>query len=112
MSEADGAPALDGSAVHLAVDLQRLFAEAGPWFVPWMPKVLPRIAALARRHPERTVLTRFIPPREPADLPGAWSDALCSSNDTSHDTLLSLYRRRFGQQIATSSTEEVLSRWE
>jgi nicotinamidase-related amidase len=196
-----GALALDRSAVHLAVDLQRLFAEPGPWFVPWMPKVLPRIAALARRHPERTVLTRFIPPREPADLPGAWrdyyrhwramtqenldarllglveplaalvpparlcdkavysafgnpglarwlaargartlivtggetdvcvlatvmaavdrgfhvvlpTDALCSGNDTSHDALLTLYRQRFGQQITTSSTEEILSRWE
>jgi nicotinamidase-related amidase len=40
------------------------------------------------------------------------TDALCSGNDTSHDALLTLYRQRFGQQITTSSTEEILSRWE
>jgi nicotinamidase-related amidase len=65
---------LDRTAVHLAIDMQRLFAEPGPWFVPWMPKVLPNVVEIARRHPERTVLTRFIPPAEPADLPGAWRD--------------------------------------
>jgi nicotinamidase-related amidase len=61
-------------AVHLAIDMQCLFAEPGPWFVPWMPRIVPRVAELARRHPERTVLTRFIPPSEPAELPGAWQD--------------------------------------
>ena len=33
---------------------------------------LPVIAAIAGRFPERTVFTRFIPPREPRDLPGTW----------------------------------------
>jgi nicotinamidase-related amidase len=65
---------LDRTAVHLAIDMQRLFAEPGPWFVPWMPKVLPNVVEIARRHPGRTVLTRFIPPAQPADLPGAWRD--------------------------------------
>jgi nicotinamidase-related amidase len=65
---------LDRSAVHLVIDMQRLFAEPGPWFVPWMPKVLPNVVEIARRHPDRTVLTRFIPPAEPGDLPGAWRD--------------------------------------
>ena len=52
--------------------MQRLFAEPGPWFVPWMPRIMPNVVALAQRHPERLVLTRFIPPAEPADLPGTW----------------------------------------
>jgi nicotinamidase-related amidase len=64
-----------GRAVHLAIDLQRLFADSGsPWHVPWLPRVLPQVAALAHRHPERTVFTRFIPPRAPEEMPGAWQD--------------------------------------
>jgi len=60
------------SAVHIAVDMQLLFAEPGPWSVPWLPRVLPQVVELSRRHPERTVFTRFIPPREPQDMPGTW----------------------------------------
>jgi nicotinamidase-related amidase len=64
-----------GAAVHLAIDAQRLFAEnESPWCVPWMPRVLPQVAALAHRHPERTVFTRFVPPATPDEMPGAWRD--------------------------------------
>jgi nicotinamidase-related amidase len=38
-------------------------------------------------------------------------DVLCSASDATHDALVALYRRRFGQQIATTSTEQVLSDW-
>jgi nicotinamidase-related amidase len=63
------------AAVHLAVDMQRLFCEPGsPWCLPWFAPVLPQVAALARRHPERTVFSRFIPPNQPEDMPGAWQD--------------------------------------
>ena len=63
------------AAVHLAVDMQRLFGEPGsPWCVPWFARVLPQVAALARRHPERTVFSRFIPPEQPEEMPGAWQD--------------------------------------
>ena len=63
------------AAVHLAVDLQRLFADPGsPWCVPWLPRILPQVGELARRHPGRTVFTRFIPPHQAEDMPGAWQD--------------------------------------
>lgn len=62
-----------GSAVHLAIDMQLLFAE-GPWSVPWLPRVLPMVRELAQRHADRTVFTRFIPPQQPEDMPGAWQD--------------------------------------
>lgn len=65
---------LDHSAMHLAIDVQRLFAEPGPWGVPWLTRILPNIVEIARQYPERTVLTRFVPPREPEDMPGAWHD--------------------------------------
>jgi nicotinamidase-related amidase len=39
------------------------------------------------------------------------TDALCSSSDTTHDALLTLYRTRFGQQIETASSETILTSW-
>jgi nicotinamidase-related amidase len=65
---------LDARAVHLCIDVQRLFAEPSPWHVPWMPRVLPGIVELAGRHPARTVFTRFVPPHEADDAQGAWRD--------------------------------------
>jgi len=41
--------------VHLCVDMQWIFSAEGPWPTPWMDKVLPVAAALANRHPARTV---------------------------------------------------------
>ena len=59
-------------SVHLCVDMQRIFSAEGPWPTPWMEKVLPVAAALANRHPERTIFTRFIPPARPEQMPGMW----------------------------------------
>lgn len=59
-------------AVHLCVDMQRLFSEEGPWPTPWMPRVLPVVARIATRHPVRTLFTRFVPPERPEDRPGLW----------------------------------------
>src|ERR1043165_843449 len=58
--------------VDLCVDMQRLFSTEGPWPTPWMDQVLPVVPELASRHPERTVFTRFIPPKEATDMPGMW----------------------------------------
>jgi nicotinamidase-related amidase len=60
------------NAVHLCVDMQRLFGEDGPWPTPWMPRVLPVVERLVARAPERTVFTRFIPPVTPDDALGMW----------------------------------------
>jgi nicotinamidase-related amidase len=58
--------------VHLCVDMQRIFSAEGLWATPWMDRVLPVVAELANRYPERTVFTRFITPRRPDDMPGMW----------------------------------------
>jgi hypothetical protein len=42
------------TAVHLCVDMQRIFAEGTEWKMPWLERVL-------RPHPEKTIFTRFIP---------------------------------------------------
>jgi nicotinamidase-related amidase len=58
-------------SVHLCVDMQRFSAD-GPWPTPSMDAVTPVVAELGSRHPERTVLTRFIPPERPEQMPGMW----------------------------------------
>jgi nicotinamidase-related amidase len=63
---------LTSRTLHLCVDMQRLFSTEGPWPTPWMNRVLPIVAELANRHPERTVFTRFIPPERPDEMPGMW----------------------------------------
>lgn len=60
------------NSAHLCIDMQRLFAEGGPWPTPWMPRVLPTIEKLAGRAPERTIFTRFIPPLSADDAQGMW----------------------------------------
>jgi nicotinamidase-related amidase len=61
-------------AMHLAIDMQRLFAEPTDWFVPWLPKVLPNVLRIAEHHPDRTIFTRFMPPNTPDEMTGAWRD--------------------------------------
>lgn len=39
------------------------------------------------------------------------TDALCSSSDTTHDALMTLYHQRFSLQIETSDSETVLQCW-
>jgi nicotinamidase-related amidase len=59
-------------AVHLCVDMQRMFAEATEWKMPWLERVLPNIIAITSAHAERTVFTRFIPARKPGQGVGMW----------------------------------------
>ena len=40
---------LTGRSVHLCVDMQRTFSAEGPWPAPWMDRVLPVAAALAKK---------------------------------------------------------------
>jgi nicotinamidase-related amidase len=63
---------LDGTAVHVCVDMQNLFARATAWHTPWMDRVLPRVLHLAAAVPERTVFTRFVPAQAPGEGRGCW----------------------------------------
>ena len=64
--------ALGANAAHLCVDMQRLFSSAGPWAMLWMERVLPNVARLVERAPERTLFTRFIPPLKAEEAHGRW----------------------------------------
>src|SRR6185312_8377913 len=60
------------TAVHICVDMQRMFAEATDWKMPWLERVLPNIVAITAAHPERTIFTRFIPARKAGQGVGMW----------------------------------------
>ncbi len=63
---------MNGNWVHLCIDMQRMFAEDTPWSVPWLSKVSPAIAEIVERYPDKTIFTRFIPPSQADQMPGAW----------------------------------------
>jgi nicotinamidase-related amidase len=60
------------NAVHLAVDMQNIFARGGIWEAPWMERILPVIVGVTARYAERTIFTRFLTPFRADDRPGRW----------------------------------------
>jgi nicotinamidase-related amidase len=60
------------SAIHICVDMQRMFAERTKWKMPWLSRVLPNIVEITAAHPERTAFTRFIAARNPGEGSGMW----------------------------------------
>jgi nicotinamidase-related amidase len=177
-----------------------MFAAETDWKTPWMERVAPIVAMIAREHAASTVFTRFIPADRPGAARGVWrrywrrwesltlsqidprlvellpdlarltppaavfdkntyspwqdgrlhamlqsrrcttlvitggetdvcvlatvlgavdlgyrvivvSDALCSSSDETHDAVMSLYGRRYGQQVEVVTAELVLDEW-
>ena len=59
-------------AVHLCIDMQRIFSKGGVWETPWMERVLPVVVEIAARYSKRTIFTRFITPQTPDQRPGQW----------------------------------------
>lgn len=60
------------NAVHICVDMQRMFMPPGPWAVEWFPETLPKVIRLTERRPARTIFTRFIPALRPGEGNGQW----------------------------------------
>jgi nicotinamidase-related amidase len=63
---------LGGTAAHLCIDMQTMFAERTDWHVLWMQRVLSAVQRLAQARTDRTVVTRFIPPEHPKQMKGTW----------------------------------------
>ncbi|MNE36298.1 putative hydrolase [compost metagenome] len=63
---------IPGNAVHLCVDMQRMFVEDTPWRMPWAERVLPVIVEICERQAARTCFTRFIPAAHPGEGRGRW----------------------------------------
>lgn len=87
MPEAPKSFRLDRTAFHIAIDMQLLFAEPTDWFVPWMTGVLPNVTRIAEHAPDRTLFTRFIPPRHPEEMQGAWQDYYRQWNEMTQERL-------------------------
>ena len=64
--------AIPETAVHLCVDMQRMFVEDTEWRTPWAERVLPVIVRLCEAKAERTCFTRFIPAQRPGEGWGTW----------------------------------------
>lgn len=60
------------NAVHLCVDMQRMFSENTEWKMPWLERVLPNIIAITATQPNRTLFTRFIPAQKRGMGAGMW----------------------------------------
>jgi nicotinamidase-related amidase len=60
------------NAIHLCVDMRRMFAEATEWEMPWFPRVLPNIIIITEVQPSHTIFTRFIPAQRPGAGIGRW----------------------------------------
>jgi nicotinamidase-related amidase len=58
------------TTIHLCIDMQRLFSAEGPWPMPWMERVLPKVVKLVEHAPEHTVFSRFLTPQSPEEMPG------------------------------------------
>jgi len=59
-------------AVHVCVDMQRLFAEDTEWASPVVHEIAPAVARICARSPERTIFTRFLTPATVEDAKGQW----------------------------------------
>jgi len=59
-------------AMHIVIDMQRLFAEHPAWAVKDIGHIRKEVTWLAEHKPGRTLWTRFVPAQNAASAPGAW----------------------------------------
>jgi nicotinamidase-related amidase len=59
-------------AVHVCVDMQRLFADETEWASPVVHEIAPVVARICARSPERTIFTRFLTPPRIEEARGQW----------------------------------------
>lgn len=64
--------AIPETAVHLCVDMQRMFVEDTDWRTPWAERVLPVIVRLCEAKADRTAFTRFVPAARSGEGRGTW----------------------------------------
>jgi nicotinamidase-related amidase len=59
-------------AMHIVIDMQRLFAEHPDWAVKDIGRIRKEVTWLAEHKPGRTFWTRFVPAQNAASAQGAW----------------------------------------
>ncbi|MEZ5923178.1 MAG: isochorismatase family cysteine hydrolase [Hyphomicrobiaceae bacterium] len=63
---------LGREAVHLCIDMQRLFGEATEWHTPGVVDVTPAIVRISSKAPDRNIFTRFRAPLQIEHAKGQW----------------------------------------
>ena len=63
---------IEPHSLHIAVDMQRLFAQATAWHTPTLHSIVPAIAAITAQHTANTVFTRFITAHNAEQAQGSW----------------------------------------
>ena len=63
---------LDDQALHICIDMQRMFLEPGPWYAEAGLALLPKIEQLVHALNLPTVFTRFITPSRATEATGSW----------------------------------------
>jgi nicotinamidase-related amidase len=64
---------LTRSAVHLCVDMQRMFDADTPWASGAVGAALPAVREICRYKPASTIFTRFICPADAGAIKGQWA---------------------------------------
>ena len=63
---------LDDQALHICIDMQRIFLEPGPWFAEAGLDLLPKIDQLLHARHISPIFTKFITPSTPNEAIGSW----------------------------------------
>ena len=63
---------LDDKALHICIDMQRIFLEPGPWFAEAGLDLLPKIDQLLQARHISPIFTKFITPSTPNEAIGSW----------------------------------------
>ena len=63
---------LDDKALHICIDMQRIFLEPGPWYAEAGLALLPKIEQLVHARNLPSVFTRFITPSNASEATGSW----------------------------------------
>jgi nicotinamidase-related amidase len=61
------------NAVHLCIDMQRLFAHDSPWASGAVQAALPAASEVCRWKPQAVVFTQFLCPDDPDSARGQWA---------------------------------------
>lgn len=63
---------LTDAALHVAIDMQRLFADETVWHTPALAEILPNVVRLTEAMPDATIFARFVVPHTAEAATGRW----------------------------------------